>query len=196
MKTKIAIAGWPKSNKTMLALALSNMTGIPYIQNRTMYEWRKIHDLTDSPNPEWKDMYLIASSSFFERALMESYYEQFISDGASFSELMWLKFCLEERQPGKIQFDRNKTTESLEHVCALHAAQQYDFIIHAVSGDSPCINDLYGQLYAKYHLTYRMYSTEIIEETVNEIKNDLHLPVKHSVESAIYQAKVDLFLKP
>jgi len=196
MITKIAIAGWPKSNKTLLALALSNMTGIPFIQNRTMYEWRKIYGLADSPNPEWKDMYLIASSSFFERVVMESYYDQFISDGASFSELMWLKFCLEKQQQGKIQCDSDKTTGSLEHVCALHAAQQYDFIIHAVSGASPCINDLYMQLYAKYHLPFKVYSTEIMEEAVNEIKNDLHLPVKHSVESAIYQAKVNLFLKP
>ena len=196
MITKIAIAGWPKSNKTLLALALSNMTGIPFIQNRTMYEWRKIHDLTDSPNTEWKDMYLIASSSFFERAVMESYYEQFISDGASFSEIMWMKICWEKQCPEKMQFGRDKTTGSLEQVCALYAEQQYDFIIHAGTGNADCPNDLYEQLYAKYHLPYRMYSTENMEETVNEIKKDLHLPVKHSVESAIYQAKVNLFLKP
>ena len=198
MKTKIAIAGLPKSNKTSLAQALSNMTGIPYIRNKTMYEWNSILDLSDSKSDlKWNDVFLIAASSFFERVKVESYFNQFISDGASFSELMCLKINFANQFKNKKQNERNKIIENLEYMSASYAAQQYDFIIHAdASNDGGLANDFYKELYLKYNITYKIYSAEFLEQTLKEILNDLNLPMKTSVESSIYQTKRDLFVKP
>ena len=178
MKTKIAIAGLPKSNKTLLAMALSNMTGIPYIRSKTMYEWKRMFDLNNDLT--WKDACLIAAFSFFERVKTESYYDTFISDGASFSELM----CL------KINYEPNDIIKSLEHASALYAAKQYDFIIHAVAAND---GDLANDFYLKYNIAYKIYNTEFLEQTLSEISTDLNLPTKISVESSIFQTQRDLF---
>jgi hypothetical protein len=194
MKTKIAIAGLPKSNKTSLAQALSNMTGIPCIRNKTMYEWNRIYDLFDSKNDlGWKDMFLIAASSFFERAKVESYFERFISDGASFSELMCLKINYANQLQDKTNNKRNEIIETLERVSGLYAARQYDFIIHADTSNNVSLAvDFYRELYIKYNIPYKIYCTEYLEQALREISNDLNIPMKQSIESSIYQTKINL----
>ena len=195
MKKRIAIAGLPKSNKTSLARALSNMTGIPYIQNKTMYEWHRIYDLSDSKSDlTWKDLFLIAASSFFERVKVESYYDQFISDGASFSELMCLKVNFSISFQNEMQeIRKKKIIESLEHVSATYAAQQYDFIIHADSSNNEeLVNKFYEELYLKYKIPYKIYNTEFLEQTMREISKDLNLPTKISIENSIFKQKQTL----
>jgi len=187
MYSKIAIAGLPKSNKTLLAQALSYMTDIPVIRNKTMYEWHKIFDFHDSKNLTWKDMFLIAVSSFFERAENETMFDRFISDGASFSELMWLKLNFAQQ----LERGQRDVVERLEIFCASHAARQYDFIIHAGAAES---DDDYVQLYRRYRIPYKIYGTDFPEQSLREIANDLRLPVKYSVENSIYQAKTNLFI--
>ncbi|MCL2311571.1 MAG: hypothetical protein FWC41_03620 [Firmicutes bacterium] len=195
MISKIAITGLPKCSKTLLVNALSNMTGIPCIQNKTMYDWYKIYDLFDSNDFVWKDMFLIAASSFFERAKVESYFDQFISDGASFSELMYLKINYAKLFQNKRQNERNKISESLEYVSFSYAAQQYDFIIHAdSSNDGGLANNFYVELYLKYNIPYKIYNTEFLDQTLKEILHDLNIPMKQSIESSIYQTKTNLFL--
>ena len=68
MNIKIAIAGFPKSGKTLLAQALSCMTEIPYIRTMMMYEWKKIFNISDTAKINWKDAFLIASAAFYDRA--------------------------------------------------------------------------------------------------------------------------------
>ena len=198
MKIKIAIAGLPKSNKTSLAQALSNMTGIPYIRNKTMHEWNRLYEFSYSKNDLlWKDVFLIAASSFFERAKVESYFDQFISDGASFSELMCLKINFAKQFQDEMQkHERNEIIENLEYVSASHAAQQYDFIIHAdASNDGGLANDFYEKLYLKYNIPYKIYSTEFLEQALRDIASDLDLPTKVSIENSIYQTNLNLFYK-
>ena len=191
MKSKIAITGWPGGNKTLLAQALSDMTGIPYIRTRTMYEWRKCFHLSETSKMRWKEMFLIAAASFFDRVATESYYDRFISDGASFSELIWLKSHAAKQTRSSMKNERSKLMENLEYISATHAAAQYDFIVHAGKGNQ---EDLYMQLYMKYGMTYREYETENIVETISEIAKDLHLPVIHSAVSSVFQAKMNLYL--
>jgi len=183
MKAKIAITGLPKTNKTLLAAALSNMTDIPLIGNKTMYEWYRLFGFSDSKPLEWKDMFLVAVASFCERAKNEMLFDCFISDGASFSELMWLKtnFDLEKNQ--------NDMVESLEILCASYAARRYDFIIHTGN------DDLYVQFYQRYQIPYKMYNSVFPEQSLKKISKDIHVPLKNSVESSIYQAKSTLFIK-
>ena len=194
MKTRIAIVGLPQSNKTLLANALSNITGFPFIRNRTMYEWYTMFNICLYHHLEWKDMFLIASSSFFERVEAETHFEHFISDGASFSELMYLKSVAAKFESGKKKWERDRTIESLENKSVSHAIQQYDFIVHANYND---VHDteLYEHLYLKNGIPYKVYRTEIIEKALREIVNDLELPVQHSIDGAIYQARINLFTK-
>jgi len=190
MKTKIAITGLPECNKTLLALALSITTGIPYIRGKTMYEWRKCFNISDPEKIKWKDMLLIASSAFFEHVKIETCFDQFISDETSFRELIWLKSNFAKQNQSKKKYERDRVVEDLEIASVLYAAQQYDFIVHAGLG----LHDGYDQMYMKHNLPYKKYSAEIVEKTIMEIANDLCLPMRFSVEDSIYQAKVKLFL--
>ena len=195
MKAKIAIAGWPQSNKTLLANTLSNMTGIPFIRNKTIYEWRKTYNFPELIGWEWSDMFLISLSSLVERVETESKFDSFISDGASFTEIVYLKSNFAKQGPNKMQSERNKMLESLEKVSLSYAAGKYDFIIHACANDPLCVNGMYEQLYVKYKLPYKMYYTESINDALPDIITDLGLPVKLSIESSIYKARTNLFGK-
>lgn len=194
MNIRIAITGLPGSNKTLLAAALSNMTGISYIRNKTMYEWRRMFNIPDSGNLEWKDMFVIAVSSFFKRANTESCFDQFISDGASFSEWAWLKMHCAEQDENLFQRGRSKIIESLERLTASYAAQQYDLIVHVNNPINNGSSDVYVQLYKKYGIPHKIYDAGTLEETLQRIIFDMNLPVINAVEGSIYKAKNDFFL--
>ena len=196
IKMKIAIAGLPKSNKTLLAMALSNMTDIPYIRSKTMLEWYRIFSISNSVGLNWKDALLIASSSFFERSKIESYYDQCISDGASFSELMWLKSNFAERFRKRMKNERINIIESLEHMSLSYAASRYDFVLHAETAiNAELSNDRFIGAYSKYHIPYKIYNTDCLERSLIEISTDLNLSMKNTVENSIHAAKLSLFLK-
>ena len=139
-------------------------------------------------------MFLIASAAYFERATVEAHYEQFISDGAVFSEWVWLKSYFEKRHKINKQHTRIKMIENMEYVCATQAANRYDFIVHVGSGNNRPENDVYKRLYAKYKLMHSEYNTETIEVALGKIANDLQLPIKHSAETSMHRAKTNLFL--
>ena len=151
MISKIAITGLPKSQNTLMAAALSVLTDIPLIQNKTMYEWYRIFGFSETKKLVWKDMFLIASSSFDERTKKETYFERFISDGSSFCELMWLKSSC------KLKSNQNEKVENFEFICASYAAKQYDFVIHADASEN---NDEYVQLFLKYQIQHKLYCSQ------------------------------------
>jgi len=196
MKAKIAITGLPKTNKTLLALTLAKMTDMPFIQNKTMYDWFRIYNLPES-NLKWKDKFLIAASSFLERTAVEEAFDQFVSDGATFSELMWLKINTAKHIQNNIQRERERIVESLEKTSLTFAAQQYDFIIHAAapSNNDRASNDLFLQMYTRYHIPYKEYNTDVLEQALEEILDDLNFPTENHIEYFIDQAKSVLFFK-
>jgi hypothetical protein len=189
---KIAIVGLPRCNKTLLANALSEMTGIPFIQTLSVYEWRTVFNIDGYRSPEWKDMLLIAFCSFFDRVETESHFDQFISDGASFSEFVCLKSALAKNDSGRMKYERNRNVNRLEKICFSYAAEQYDRVVHILMDDDRA-NDLYVDLYAKYGIPYKLCRMETVESVLKEMANDLDLPMKNTVEGAIFQAKNDLF---
>jgi hypothetical protein len=180
----------------LLALALANMTGIPFIHRKTMCEWRKTFGLKDSANLKGKDVWSIASASFLECVKIENCFDRFISDGASFTELMLMKANLAKQRPTAIQHRLKEITGNLEYASFSYAAGQYDCCIHVCPDNSAAANDVLLELLMKYHVPYKMYHAGNTEKTLMEIVNDLHLPAKYTAESAIYQAKVNLFIKP
>ena len=193
MYRKIAITGLSGCDNTLLALALSNLTDIPYIRNKTMYEWFRLCKVANSDNLKWKDLLMIASFSFFERVATESHYDKFISDGMPFSELIWLKSHFEKHHPNKKNDDCNRIAENLEKTIAFYSAQQYDIIIHAYTESDIYINDLHTLLYKKYNIPWKEYNAENLEEVIRKIVNDFQFRIWTTVESAICQAKMDIF---
>ena len=189
MRTKIAITGLPESNKTLLGKALSIVTGIPFIRNKTIYEWHKTFNISCFGNFEWKDMLLIATCSFFERLEVEKSFDTFISDGTSLNELMCLKSNFACENHNRV----NELVSSFENASISYAVQQYDFVVHA-KHDS-IYDDYYTHLYRKYNIPYKVYNTTFLENTLEEIVSDLYLPVVYEVNSSVYEAKNNLFLK-
>ena len=188
MKTKIAIVGLPESNKTLLGKALSIATGIPFIKNKTIYEWHKTFNVSCFGNFEWKDMLLIATYSFFERVETEKSFDTFISDGTSLNELLCLKSNFGDRKHKNV----SELVSRFENVSISYVVQQYDFVVHA-KYDS-IYDDYYTQLYEKYNIPYKVYNTTFLENTLEEIVNDLFLPVVYEVNSSIYEAQNNLFI--
>jgi hypothetical protein len=195
MNMKIAVTGTPCSNKTLIALSLSYITGIPFIQNMTMYEWCRLYDITGTgEKTAWKNMFLIAASSFVERTENEARYDCFISDGAVFSELVYLQSVDGEEVSPMVQHERNNIVQGLEHVCMSYAVKQYDAIIHLCSGKDTQANELYIRLYREYGVAYKQYRANDIAGTLTHALADLNLQVKYSVERGIYQAEKTLLI--
>ena len=194
MTEKIAITGLPECNKSLIAQALSIMTVISCIRSKTMYEWEKMLTMSDAAGINLKDMILVASTSFFERIRIESCYDQFISDGASFSELLWLKINFAKRLKGKMRDEWAKFEESIENASFVYAAQKYDFIVHANSSVIDRLsNDFFVSFYLKYNIPHKIYDTAFPEKTLMEIIHDLNLPIRNTVEMSIFQANTNLF---
>ena len=193
MNRKIAITGLSGCKHTLLAPTLSNLTGFPFIRNKTMYEWCRLCNVADPNKPKMKDLLMIALFSFLERVVIESYYDQFISDGISFTELILFKSHFEKQHPDKRLNKWSGIVENLEKVSASYAAQQYDIIIHICDESDIYTNDLYIQLLRKYNLPYKMYNNDNLENVISEIVNDLGLHQIISIENAIYHAKTDTF---
>jgi hypothetical protein len=195
MNMKIAVTGTPCSNKTLIALSLSYITEILFIQNRTMYEWHQLYDIAGTgEKTAWKNMFLIAASSFVERTETEARYDCFISDGAVFSELMHLQSVDGGMESPKVQRERESIVQGLEHVCMSYAAKQYDAIIHLCNGKDTQANELYIRLYGKYGIPYRHYQANNIAGTLTQALADMNLKAKYSVERGIYQAEKTLLI--
>jgi hypothetical protein len=193
MHTKIAVTGIPGSNKTLIALALSYITEIPFIQNRTMYEWRRLYDIAGTgEKTAWKDMFLIAVSSFVERMETEARFDRFISDGAVFSESVYLQSVADGEKNTKVRREREHIVQGLEHVCMSYATKQYDAIIHLCNGKDSSANERYALLYRKYDMPYKEYQANDIAGTLTDVLADLNLKAKSSVERGIYQAEKTL----
>jgi hypothetical protein len=195
MNVKIAVTGTPCSNKTLIALSLSYITEIPFIQNRTMYEWYRLYDITGTGEKTvWKNMFLIAASSFVERTETETRYDSFISDGAVFSELVYLQSVDGEEASPKVRRERKNIVQGLEHVCMSYIAKQYDAIIHLFNGKDTQANELYIRLYREYGVAYKQYRANDIAGTLTHALADSDLQAKYSVERGIYQAEKTLLI--
>jgi hypothetical protein len=195
MNMKIAVTGIPCSNKTLIALSLSYITEIPFIQNRTMYEWYQLYNIAGTgEKTAWENMFLIAASSFVERTENEARYDCFISDGTVFSELVYLQSAGSGEVSAKIRRERENIVQGLEHVCMSYAAKQYDAIIHLCNGKHPQANDLYIRLYKEYNMPYRQCQANDIAGTLTHLLAYLNLKEKYSVERGIYQAEKILLI--
>ncbi|MDR1552685.1 MAG: hypothetical protein LBS69_04385 [Prevotellaceae bacterium] len=193
---KIAVTGTPGSNKALIALSLSYITKTPFMQNRTMYEWFQLYDITGTgEKTAWKNMFLIAASSFIERTETETRHDRFISKGAVFSELVYMQSVdgMEEN-PG-VRRERENIVQGLEHVCMSYAVKQYDAIIHLYNGKDTQANELYIRLYGKYGMPYRQYQANNIAGTLMQALADLNLKAMYSIERGIYQAEKTLLIR-
>jgi hypothetical protein len=158
-----------------------------------MYEWHRLYDIVGTKEKSiWKNMFLIAASSFIERTETEARYDRFISDGAVFSELMYLQSADSKEERPNVRRERKLIVQGLEHVCMSYAAKRYDVIIHLCNGKETQANESYIRLYRKYGITYKQYQANNIAGTVTQALAELNLESKYSVERGIYQAEKTL----
>lgn len=192
MKSKIAIVGDPKSAKLLLARGISHVTTIPFLAHKTLYEqFRTFQADYFNDQLEWQKMFLIASTDFIERIENENQNQQFISDGAAFSTLMYLK--LQKKFPVcRAQQEKDKLLGALQNVCFDYAAKHYELIVHIDSGMADeCYP--YIEMYEKYHIPYKIYENEDIESLLPKVIYNLELPVKSAIDKTIFHLKDNLF---
>ena len=197
MKTRIAVSGMPKSDRTLIAYALSQLTGIPFLQGRTMYEWTKLYEIALNGDFSWKENFLISSSAFIERIEMEGRAGSFISDGAVFSELMFLKLT-KDIQKGNMPSERDKIMASLDNVCFGYAAGHYDLVAHIETPAPyrmPDETKLFESMFDSRDIPYEIYPSDTPEETMENIVVRLDIPTRMIVGNALYLANKNLYLK-
>lgn len=196
MATRISISGMPRSARTLIANALSQLTGLPFIQGRTMYERQKMFDLCTDNGLSWKDVFFISSSSLIERIEMEGKVAKFVSDGAVFTELMYLKFT-ENFNKEKPRSEKDRILMSLENVCFNHAVRHYDLVVHIEAptqfkalGET----EFFKNVFDIRKVPYLIYTSDPAEKTLEGIISYLNIPTKMTVDNALYIAKNNLYI--
>jgi hypothetical protein len=155
-----------------------------------MYEWYQLYDIAGKgENITWKDMFLVAVSSFIERMETEARYDRFISDGAVFSESVYLQSVANGLSNHKVRRERENIALGLEHICMSYAVKQYDAVIHLFNEKDIQANELYLRLYQKYDMAYKQYQANNIAGTLTHVLADWDLTAKSSIERGIYQAE-------
>lgn len=188
----------PRSNRTLIAYALSQLTGIQFLRGRTMYEWSKIYDIASKDDFGWKNIFLVSSSSLIER--IESEWktpDSFIFDGATFSDLMYLRLTHRDKTKGEVNSERSRIMTSLENICFSYAAHHYDMVIHLETPaefQTPHETELFERMFDGHKIPYQIYDGTLLKDTLEKIVAHLELPTVMEVENALCKANQNLYI--
>jgi len=164
---RIAITGTSNERRTILAKALSAMTGfdcilqIPYTIIAAKY--KMAIEITEC---QWPDSFVYCMEEFTQRVISEkNLKDNFISDGV-FDEICWLK-C---RYPHVELIYERPMIISFEKVAANYANAQYDYIFHIDSSDDSNITEkCLKQIYHQYNINHNIINNQNDEEVLNQI---------------------------
>ena len=190
MKTKVAIVGFEDSQRTILSVALTRLSGYQLIQNRNHHEWLKLFHIDEKQKDKWDNQILYISSSFVERINSVLITPEFISNGATFSEVLYLKSKLNEGTVKMYEPQEIDVLDCLLHVACKHVALHYDMVMHIRNAFSAGFDEMSAAFYEKYLIPYKIYEGD--GKTANILENvirDVEIPKKLSVENAIYEAE-------
>jgi len=188
MKNKIAVINSIDSERSLLSQALSCVSGYQLVQNRNIYEWKKLFHIDEDQIDSWENHFLIMSSSFIKRIKSEFKYPAFVSNGAVFSEVLSLKSNLNEKFIELYNHEEIEMIEILLDLTGKYAAQHYDMVIHVQNADSTNFDELSINFYEKYHITYKLYDGNNVNDIIENIIQEVKVPIALPVESAIYEA--------
>ena len=151
---RITITGSIISGRTILANALSAMTGFDFIACLPYSSIAAKYGLDlDISRCQWPDSFTYCLGAFTQRVMIEQKLEnEYISDGSVLNEVSWLK-C---RYPHTELIYERSMIQSLENVVADYALKEYDFIFHIDSGDpsdviEQCLKQIYLHRRIKHH---------------------------------------------
>lgn len=188
MGKKIAIINFKDSEGPLLAKALSIVTGSQLVQNRNMYEWRKLFSIDEKKMDIWDNQFLTMSSSFIKRIKSEFQNSDFISNGAAFSEVLLLMSRVNDKS---IEFNHEELgmLYSMLNISGRYASEHYDLVIHIRSIDCISLDELSINFYDKHHISYQLFDCGInLKEILVNIIREVELPMIQLLDNAIYEA--------
>jgi len=189
VRHKIAVIHSLNTKRTLLAKALSCLSGYKFIRNRTVYEWRRMFGVEESQMHHFNNQFLVLSSSFVERITVEFDYPDFVSSGALFADVLSLQSKMDEKVVVCNSPVDTRMIRGLSDLTGRYAAQHYDSVIHVRSTDATEFDGLFTGFYEKHHIPYHLYDGAAeIEDIVNSIVREVEMPKVKSVSSAVYEA--------
>jgi len=188
MKNKIAVINLINTERTLLAKALSCASGYQFIQNRNIYEWQKLFQIDENQIYCFNNQFLLLSSSFIKRTKSEFKYPAFVSNGAVFSEVLFLKSNINEKFSELYKPEEIEMIEILLDLTGRYAARHYDMVIHVRNADSGNFDELSIGFYEKHRIAYRLYDNGDIKDIIENIISEVEIPKALPVDSAIYDA--------
>ena len=196
MKHKIAVINFISPGGALLAKALSCLSGYELVQNRTVYEWRRMFGVKESKIHSFNNQLLILSLSFIERITIEFDYSDFISAGAVFTDVLSLQSRIDEKRVECNSPEDAGMIESLLDLSGRYAARHYDTVIHVRNADSTAYDEQSVGFYEKYHIAYHLFdSTDPMKDIIESIIRKVEIPTLRSVDNAIYEATRIVTLK-
>ena len=186
---KIAVINCMDTERTILAMALSCASGYLSIQNRTMYEWKKLYGIKDHQLYNFNNQSLLLSASWIERMKLEIIFSEYISNGAAFSEILSLKLKIAEKSIKPYKPAEVAMIENILDTSGRYAACNYDIVIHVRNAATTDFDELHAGFYEKYHINYKMYDGDNdMQDILENIMNDVETPIKLPAASAMYKA--------
>ena len=187
---RIAVINFLDSERTLLAQALSCASGYPLVQNRSMYEWRKLFKIDESKMTRFENQFLLISASITERIKHEVAFSDFISDGAVFSDALSLQSIMNEKSVEWQKAKKVEMVKNLLYITGKYAAHQYNPVIHIRNNASEDFDEMSIGFYEKYSIAYKMYySNNDLKDILETIIQETKIPVLLLEEYAIYKAK-------
>ena len=181
---RIAITGSKQSGRTILANALSAMTGFdliicpPYSSIASKYKL----DI-DISKCQWPDSFEYCLGAFTQRIMIEQKFnDEYISDGGVFSEISWL-MC---RYPHIELIYERSMIQCLENIIVDYASNEYDYIFHIDSGyPSDAIDQCLKRIYLHHHIKHQIIAATNSENALNSILDCLDVKQLLSAKYAL-----------
>ena len=186
---KIAVINSMDSERTILAMALSCASGYPFIQNRTMYEWKKLYQIKENQLYSFNNQSLILSASLVERIKSEFDFTDFISNGAAFTEVLSLKLKMDEKSVKPYKPVEIAMIDNLLNITGKYAANHYDLILHVCNAGAKSFDELHAGFFEKYHIAYKLYEGgNDPQDILKNIMQEVGMPIKLPAGIAMYKA--------
>ena len=189
MERKIAVINFKESEGILLAKALSCASGYQLALNLNVCEWIRRFRIDEKQIDAWENQFLLVASSFFKRIETEWFIAEFISNGAAFTEALYLKWKINERRL-ELNPEESALLKSMLQVTGRHAAAHYCPVVHVKNAVAASFDDLSIHFYKKFQIAYRLYDGETpMIELLEKIIRDLEIPVVELPDKAMYEAE-------